>query len=41
MKEGKPDRKPFYLYGFRNPYKTINQSMKKTQVCSMFMNRNL
>jgi hypothetical protein len=24
-KGGKPDRKPYHPYGFRNPYKTINQ----------------
>jgi hypothetical protein len=24
-KAEKPDRKPYYPYGFRNPYKTINQ----------------
>jgi hypothetical protein len=35
-KEGKPDRKPYHLYGFRNDEKSIqnNQSIKKTQVCS-------
>jgi hypothetical protein len=25
---GKPARKPYYLYGFRNPSKTINQKRK-------------
>jgi hypothetical protein len=24
-KAEKPDRKPYYPYGLRNPYKTINQ----------------
>jgi hypothetical protein len=24
-KAEKPDRKPYYPYGYRNPYKTINQ----------------
>jgi hypothetical protein len=24
-KGGKPNRKPYYHYGFRNPYKRINQ----------------
>jgi hypothetical protein len=24
-KAKKPDRKPYHPYGFRNPYKTINQ----------------
>jgi hypothetical protein len=23
-KEGKPDKKPYHPYGFRNPYKTMN-----------------
>jgi hypothetical protein len=32
LKGGKPNRKPYNPYGFRYPYKTINQKMKKTQV---------
>jgi hypothetical protein len=28
LKGGKPGRKPYYPYGFRNPYKTINQRRK-------------
>jgi hypothetical protein len=27
-KGGKPDRNPYHPYGFRNPYKTINQGRK-------------